>query len=84
MPNIESAIKRVRTTEKATIQNAAQVSKMRTNIKKFEAAVAAGADNAQDLYKEAIRSIDIAASKKLIHKNKANRDKARLSAKLAK
>lgn len=44
---------------------------------------AAGADNASELYVAAIRELDKAASKGLIHKNKANRDKSRL-AKLAK
>ncbi|KRL77975.1 hypothetical protein FC09_GL001124 [Lactobacillus delbrueckii subsp. indicus DSM 15996] len=56
---------------------------MRTAVKKFKAAQAAGADNASELHVAAIRELDKAASKGLIHKNKANRDKNRL-AKLAK
>ena len=84
MPNIESAIKRVRVNEKANQLNSGQASAMRTAIKKFNAAVEAGADNAADLYKAASRAIDMAETKGLIHKNKANRDKSRLYAKLAK
>ena len=78
MPNIESAIKRVRTSENANVKNSSQTSAMRTAIKKFEDAVASGADNVDALYK------DMAESKGLIHKNKANRDKSRLSKKIAK
>ena len=84
MPNIESAIKRVRTSEAANAKNSSQMSAMRTTVKKFEEAVAAGAENMNDLYKEAAKAIDTAESKGLIHKNKANRDKARLAKKLAK
>ena len=80
MPNIESAIKRVRTSANANAKNSSQTNAMRTAIKKFEEAVAAGADNVDALYNEAV---DMAATKGLIHKNKANRDKIRLS-KLAK
>ncbi|MDU4915164.1 MAG: 30S ribosomal protein S20, partial [Staphylococcus epidermidis] len=40
-------------------------------------------DNVDALYNEAVKAVDMAATKGLIHKNKANRDKIRLS-KLAK
>lgn len=84
MPNIESAIKRVRTNADANAQNSSQKNAMRTAIKKFEDAVTAGADNVDALYKEAARAVDMAESKGLIHKNKASRDKSRLSKKIAK
>lgn len=84
MPNIESAIKRVRTNERNNKKNSEQLSAMRTAVKKFEKAVEAKADNAQDLFKEATRAIDMALSKGLIHKNKAAREKSRLAAQLAK
>lgn len=84
MPNIESAIKRVKTSEAANAKNSSQLSAMRTAIKKFDQAVEAGAENADVLYKEASKAIDMAETKGLIHKNKANRDKSRLAAKLAK
>ena len=76
MPNIESAIKRVRTSENANVKNSSQTSAMRTAIKKFEDAVASGAENVDALYKEAVKAIDMAETKGLIHKNKANRDKS--------
>ena len=84
MPNIESAIKRVRTSEKSALENNVQKSAMRTAVKKFVQAAEAGSENTEALHKEAIKAIDMAASKGLIHKNKANRDKSRLTAKLAK
>ncbi|ALS00844.1 30S ribosomal protein S20 [Enterococcus silesiacus] len=84
MPNIESAIKRVRTNANKNAQNSSQKNAMRTAIKKFEDAVAAGADNVDALYTEAIKAVDMAETKGLIHKNKASRDKSRLSKKVAK
>ncbi|MER2225692.1 MAG: 30S ribosomal protein S20 [Carnobacterium sp.] len=84
MPNIEAAIKRVRTSEKSAVQNNVQKSSMRTAIKKYVQSIEAGNENSEQLLKEAIKAIDMAASKGLIHKNKANRDKSRLTAKLAK
>ncbi|WP_314067605.1 30S ribosomal protein S20 [uncultured Vagococcus sp.] len=84
MPNIESAIKRVRTAEKSNELNSGQKASMRTAIKKFEQGLEAGADNVEELYKKASRAIDMAETKGLIHKNKASRDKSRLHAKLAK
>ncbi|APT14927.1 30S ribosomal protein S20 [Lactobacillus jensenii] len=83
MPQIKSAIKRVKTQANANKRRAAQLSELRTAVKKFKVAQAAGAENASDLHKAAARALDKAASKGLIHKNKANRDKSRL-AKLAK
>jgi len=55
MPNIESAIKRVRTSEKANVLNNTQKSAMRTAIKKYETALAEGADNSEALLQDAIK-----------------------------
>ena len=76
MPNIESAIKRVRTSENANVKNSSQTSAMRTAIKAFEE------NPSEELYRAASSAIDKAETKGLIHKNKAGRDKARLAAKL--
>lgn len=84
MPQIKSAIKRVKTIDKANNKNAAQLSTMRSAIKKFKAAQASGAENAAELLKAATRAIDMGASKGLIHANKAARDKSRLNKLLAK
>ncbi|MBA2869830.1 small subunit ribosomal protein S20 [Anoxybacillus calidus] len=83
MPNIKSAIKRVKTSEKRRAQNAAQKSAMRTAIKKFEALVEAkDVEQAQAAFVIASKKIDKAASKGLIHKNAASRQKSRLAKKL--
>ena len=57
---------------------------MRTAVKKFEAAKTAGADNVDDLYLAATSAVDKAASKGLIKRNKAARDKSRMAARYAK
>ena len=50
---------------------------MKTIVKKYEAAIAAGdMATAQVLYKEAVKIIDIAASKGIIHKNAAAHKKS--------
>ena len=72
MPNIKSAKKRVKVTATKTLQNKMFRSKMKTIVKKYEAAIAAGdLATAQVLYKEAVKIIDVAASKGIIHKNAA-------------
>ena len=84
MPIIKSAIKRVKTNEKANARNSAELSKMRTAIKKFEKAKTAGAEDVEKLYREAVSAVDRAHSKGLIKANKAARDKSRMAARLTK
>lgn len=78
MPNIKSAIKRVKTATEANVQNAKAKSAMRTAVKKADAALVAKDENAQELVKVAVKTLDKAATKGLIHKNAASRQKARL------
>ncbi|MGX6429106.1 30S ribosomal protein S20 [Levilactobacillus yonginensis] len=84
MPIIKSAIERAKTNVKANERNSAQLSTMRTAVKRFETAKTAGADNAEELYRAASAAVDKAASKGLIKRNKASRDKSRMAARLAK
>ncbi|WP_019536079.1 30S ribosomal protein S20 [Paenibacillus ginsengihumi] len=85
MPNIKSAIKRVKTSEKRRLRNASQKSALRTAVKAFETA-AAGTDleKAKAALVAASKKLDKAASKGLIHKNAAARKKSRLAKKLNK
>ncbi len=77
MPNIKSAKKRVKVTATKTLQNKMFRSKMKTIVKKYEAAVAADdMAAAQELYKAAVKIIDVAASKGIIHKNAAAHKKS--------
>jgi len=83
MPNIKSASKRVLLSQKAAARNRAAKSLMKTNIKKFDTAVAEGnRDAAQIAYKTAVKTVDRAATKGLIHKNKAAHRKSGLTVKL--
>lgn len=80
MPQIKSAIKRVKTQNKRRLANASQRSAMRTAIKKFNIAAQNGdKDQAEVLYKNAAKMIDSAKHKKLIHPNKASRDLSKLT-----
>ena len=83
MPNIKSAIKRVKVTEKKNLRNRIIKSAMKTNVKKYETAVAAGEADAAMLSATA-SAIDKAAAKGVISKNAANRKKARMAKRLAK
>ncbi len=78
MPNIKSAIKRVKTTKVKTEQNKVKRSELKTTIRRYNEALASNSDNKQELLKAAIRKVDKAASRKLIHKNTASRKKSQL------
>jgi len=78
MPNIKSAIKRVKTNERLNTQNAKVKSAMRTAVKKADTAALNNEENAKDLIKTAIQQLEKAASKGLIHKNAASRKKSQL------
>lgn len=78
MPQIKSAIKRVKVTKVKTDNNRSAKTAMRTVVKKFENGVAEGKADVAMLNVTA-SAIDKAASKGVIHKNAANRKKARLA-----
>ncbi|MBD8069214.1 30S ribosomal protein S20 [Bacillus sp. PS06] len=82
MPNIKSAIKRVKTSDERRAQNASVKSATRSAVKNFEALATNNDDNAKAAYLEASSKLDKAARKGLIHKNAASRQKARLAKKL--
>ena len=83
MPNIKSAKKRVLVEEKKTEVNKAVKSALKTQIKKFLAAVASGnKEEATKVYSETVSAIDSAETKGVIHKNNANNKKAKLAKKL--
>lgn len=83
MPNIKSAIKRVKQNEKRRARNVAMKSALRTAMKKVDAFVKAGdVENAKAAFAEASKKIDKAKSKGLIHKNAAARYKSRLAKKV--
>ena len=80
MPNIKSAKKRVLVTKTKTLQNKMFRTQLKTDIKKFQAAVDAGdAALAQETYKAAVKKIDQAAARNIIHKNAAARKKSQFT-----
>lgn len=83
MPNIKSAMKRVKVNQKKNLRNRMIKSAMKTQIKKFDTAVAANQADAK-LLSVTQGAVDKAASKGVIHKNAANRKKARMAKRLAK
>lgn len=84
MPNIKSAKKRVKVTEKKNLRNRIVKSGVRTSLKKFETAVAADPTTANVQLNATTSAIDKAVAKGVITKNAANRKKARLAKQLAK
>ncbi len=83
MPNIKSAIKRVKVAEKKTLQNKMYKSALKTSIKKFKTAVAAGDKAlARTAYTEAVSMVDKAATKGILHENNAARKKSQYTAML--
>lgn len=79
MPNIKSAIKRVKVTEKKTLRNKIVKSKVKNAIKRFNAAVLESPEAAQEQYRLTVSQIDKAVSKGVLHKNTAARKKSRLA-----
>ncbi len=80
MPNIKSAIKRVKQSEKRRLQNMSQKSALRTSVKSVEAAIAGqDATNAKEALIAASKKLDKAVTKGLLHKNAAARKKSRLA-----
>ena len=85
MPNIKSAMKRDEKSKLQNMKNKAEKSALKTNLKKFEAAVEGGDKTAaQSAYTVAVRSVDKAVTKGLLHKNNAARKKSSMTLKLNK
>ena len=81
MPNIKGAIKRVKQSAAANEQNSQIKAAMRTAVRKADTAIINKEENASELLKDAVKKLDTAARKGLIHKNTAARQKARLTKK---
>ncbi|MBE6546879.1 MAG: 30S ribosomal protein S20 [Ruminococcaceae bacterium] len=80
MPNIKSAKKRVLVNQTKAMQNKMFRTQLKTDMKKYQAAVAAGDTAlAQTTYKIAVKKIDQAAARGIIHKNAAARKKSQFT-----
>jgi len=76
--NIKSQIKRNRTNELARVRNKAAKSEIKTRIKRAVATAETGAETSAEDLRVAVKRLDKAASRGIIHKNQASNRKARL------
>ena len=87
MPNIKSAKKRTKIIAAKTLKNQMFKTNLKTTIKKYEAAVVSGDKankaNLEKTYKDAVKKIDKAAVRGIVHKNKAARKKSQFAKKYA-
>lgn len=79
MPNIKSAMKRVKVSKKKNLRNRMVKTGVKTAIKKYQVALTEGVAPATAQLSATTSAIDKAVSKGVLHKNTANRKKARLA-----
>jgi small subunit ribosomal protein S20 len=85
MPNIKSAKKRVLVSKANNERNKMDKSELKTTLKKFDAAVAAGDhEQADSAYQAAVKTVDQAVNKGILHKNNAARKKSSMTLKMNK
>ena len=83
MPNTKSAKKRLRQNEVRRMRNRSVKRSLRTQCRKVREAVEAGdLGTAETEFRQAVKKLDRAGAKNIIHRNAAARTKARLSAKV--
>ena len=83
MPQIKSAIKRVKTSEKSHLRNISYKSKIKSSIKRFNLALSE--NNKEELikyFKSAVAILDKSVSKGILPKNTASRQKSSLTKKI--
>ena len=78
MPNIQSAKKRVRQSEKRRLRNRSVRSSVRTLIGKAQRRITTHDETAEGAVREAIQALDVAARKGVLHPNNVARRKSRL------
>ena len=78
MANIKSQIKRIGTNEKARLRNKAAKSEVKTRIKSALTAAETGAEGAPEALRAAVKKLDKAASRGIIHRNQASNRKSAL------
>lgn len=79
MPNIKSAKKRVKVAAKKNLRNKILKTNLKTVIKKVFSAVGSETESKQDVLRNAVKKLDQAVKKGIIHKNCAARKKSQLT-----
>jgi small subunit ribosomal protein S20 len=82
LPNTKSAIKMMRVAERRRVRNKAVRTSVRTYVKKAEQAIGESAEVTTEALRAAVRALDKAATKGIIHRNNAARRKSRLMKKI--
>ena len=82
MPNIKTAKKRVKVIATKTLRNKSYNSALKTAVKKADLAIEADAADKTEAVRAAIKKIDQATAKGILHKNTAARKKSALARKL--
>jgi small subunit ribosomal protein S20 len=79
LPNIKSAIKRVKVTNAKTLKNNINKSILKSTIKKCKQAIATNDASAATILNSTFETIDKSAAKNVLHKNTAARRKSKLA-----
>ena len=83
MANIKSQIKRNLQNERRRLRNKAARSEIKTRVKRAVTAAESGAEDTADALRLAVKKLDKAGAKGIIHKNQAANRKSRLMRRLA-
>ena len=78
MANTKSALKHIKTSEKRRLRNRAVKSAARTFVRRARTAIGSGSEETPQAITAAIRALDKAVQKGVIHRNNAARRKSRL------
>ena len=83
MANHFSALKRARQTEKRTVRNRANTSRLRSTLRDLRESLAKGDQQAADqVFRQTVSALDKAVQKGVLHANTASRYKSRLNVRL--
>ena len=83
MANHFSALKRARQTEKHTVRNRANTSRLRSALRDLRESLAKGdKPGAEQIFRQTVSALDKAVQKGVLHENTASRYKSRLSVRL--
>ena len=82
MANIKSQKKRILTNARRQEKNKAVRSELKTRIKNADRSAVAGTEDTDESVRRAVKALDMAAAKGVIHKNQADRRKSRLMKKI--
>ena len=84
MANIKSQKKRILTNARRQERNKAVRSELKTRVKSADRAATQGAEDTDEQLRRAVKALDMAAAKGIIHKNQAANRKSKLMKRVAK